>query len=30
LGDAINKVLEDGIAGDEITLRLYDFPVTAE
>jgi predicted nuclease of predicted toxin-antitoxin system len=28
LGDAINKVLEVDIAGDEITLRLYDFPVT--
>ena len=28
LGDAINKVLEVDIAGDDITLKLYDFPVT--
>ena len=26
LSDAINKVLEVGIVGDEITLKLYDFP----
>jgi hypothetical protein len=28
LGGAINKVLEVDIAEDDITLKLYDFPVT--
>jgi len=26
LGDPINKVLEVDIVGDDITLKLYDFP----
>jgi predicted nuclease of predicted toxin-antitoxin system len=28
LGDATNKMLEVNIVGNDITLRLYDFPVT--